>query len=59
MASVTRFIGKSLRLTVNRLKSAVDRPRNRKFLGLTVSHDGAKLKMADKAIEKLKDRYGN
>jgi len=56
MASVTRFIGKSLRLTVNRLKSAVDRPRNRKFLGFTVSRDGARLKVADKAIEKLKDR---
>ena len=56
MASVTRFIGKSLRLTVNRLKSAVDRPQNRKFLGFTVSRDGARLKVADKAIEKLKDR---
>ena len=41
---------------MNRLKSAVDRPRNRKFLGFTVSRDGAKLKVADKAIEKLKDR---
>jgi len=56
MASVTRFVGKSLRLTVNRLKSAVDRPMNRKFLGFTVSRTGAKLKVADKAIEKLKDR---
>jgi group II intron reverse transcriptase/maturase len=56
MASVTRFVGKSLRLTVNRLKSAVDRPMNRKFLGFTVSRNGAKLKVADKAIEKLKDR---
>jgi group II intron reverse transcriptase/maturase len=56
MASVTRFIGKSLRLTVNPLKSAVDRPMNRKFLGFTVSRFGAKLKVADKAIEKLKNR---
>ena len=56
MASVTRFISKSLRLTVNRLKSAVDRPMNRKFLGFTVSRTGVKLKVADKAIEKLKDR---
>ena len=40
MASVTRFIGKSLRLTVNPLKSAVDRPMNRKFLGFTVSRFG-------------------
>lgn len=56
MVSVTRFVGKSLRLTVNRLKSAVDRPMNCKFLGFTVSRNGAKLKVADKAIEKLNDR---
>lgn len=34
----------ALRLTVNPLKSAVDRPMNRKFLGFTVSRNGAKLK---------------
>lgn len=32
MASVTLYVGDTLRLTVNPLKSAVDRP-NRKFLG--------------------------
>ncbi|TKD44917.1 group II intron reverse transcriptase/maturase [Azotobacter chroococcum] len=56
MASVTRYVSDTLRLTVNPLKSAVDRPRNRKFLGFTVSRNGAKLKVADQAIEKLKDR---
>lgn len=56
MASVTRFVSDSLRLTVNTLKSAVDRPMNRKFLGFTVSRNGARLKVADKAIAKLKDR---
>ncbi|MBK9021561.1 MAG: group II intron reverse transcriptase/maturase [Sulfuritalea sp.] len=56
MASVTRYVSDTLRLTVNQLKSAVDRPMNRKFLGFTVSRNGAKLKVADKAIEKLKDR---
>ena len=56
MASVTRYVGDTLRLTVNPLKSAVDRPMNRKFLGFTVSRNGARLKVADKAIEKLKDR---
>ena len=56
MASVTRFIGESLRLTVNTRKSAVDRPWNRKFLGFTVSRTGVKLKVAEKAIDKLKDR---
>jgi len=56
MASVTRFVSDSQRLTVNPLKSAVDRPMNRKFLGFTVSRNGAKLKVADKALDKLKDR---
>ena len=56
MASVTRYVSDTLRLTVNPLKSAVDRPMNRKFLGFTVSRNGAKLKVADKAIAKLKDR---
>ena len=56
MASVTRYVSDTLRLTVNQLKSAVDRPMNRKFLGFTVSRTGAKLKVADRAIEKLKDR---
>jgi group II intron reverse transcriptase/maturase len=56
MASVARFVSDSLRLTVNPLKSAVDRPAKRKFLGFTVSRNGARLKVADKAIDKLKDR---
>lgn len=56
MASVTRFVSDTLRLTVNPLKSAVDRPAKRKFLGFTVSRNGARLKVADKAIDKLKDR---
>ena len=56
MASVTRFVSDTLRLTVNPLKSAVDRPAKRKFLGFTVSRNGARLKVTDKAIDKLKDR---
>ena len=39
---------------MNAPKSAVDRPRNRKFLGFTVSKGDARIKVADKAIEKLK-----
>ncbi len=34
----------------------MDRPKNRKFLGFTVSRNGARLKVADKALDKLKDR---
>ena len=56
MESVTRFIEDSLRLTVNARKSAVDRPWNRKFLGFTVTRNGIRLKVADKSIDKLKDR---
>jgi hypothetical protein len=54
MASVTRFIEESLRLTVNTRKSAVDRPWKRGFLGFTVSRNEARLKVAEKAIDKLK-----
>ncbi len=54
MRNVTRYLSDSLRLTVNAQKSAVDRPRNRKFLGFTVSRVGARIKVADSAIDKLK-----
>lgn len=56
MASLTRWIGKTLRLTVNERKSAVDRPWNRKFLGFTLSRGDARLKVADRSLDKLKDR---
>ncbi len=56
MASATRFVSDSLRLTVNPPKSAVDRPWNRKFPGFTVSRNGVRLKVADPAMEKHKDR---
>jgi group II intron reverse transcriptase/maturase len=56
MASVTRLVSDSLKLTVNPQKSAVDRPWKRKFLGFTVSRTDKKLKVADKPLEKLKDR---
>ena len=56
MDSVTRYLRETLRLTVNAQKSAVDRPRNRKFLGFTVSRDGARIKVAPQAIEKLKTK---
>jgi hypothetical protein len=36
MASLTDFIERKMKLKVNRDKSAVDRPRKRKFLGLTL-----------------------
>ena len=54
IASITRFLGESLRLTVNARKSAVDRPYKRKFLGFTVSRKETRIKVADKAIDNLK-----
>jgi RNA-directed DNA polymerase len=56
MHSVTRWIEGTLRLTVNPRKSAVDRPWNRKFLGFTLSRRDTRLKVADTAIDKLKNR---
>ncbi len=56
MQSVTRYLRESLRLTVNAQKSAVDRPRNRKFLGFTVTRKDTRIKVADSAIRKLKDK---
>jgi group II intron reverse transcriptase/maturase len=56
MASLTRWIETTLRLRVNPRKSAVDRPWKRTFLGFTLSRRDKKLKVADKAIDKLKAR---
>jgi len=36
----------------------VDRPWKRSFLGFTVSRNEAKLKVAYKAVDKLKAEYG-
>ena len=54
MESLQRFIGVSLRLTVNTQKSAVGRPWERSFLGFTFSRRGLKVKVSDKALAKLK-----
>ena len=41
---------------MNAQKSAVDRPRNRKFLGFTVTRGDARIKVAAKAIESFKTK---
>ena len=56
MASLQRYIERRLRLKVNAFKSAVDHPWKRSFLGFTFSRKGAKVKVTDKAIERLKAR---
>ena len=55
MASVTEFLEKRLRLKVNREKSAVARPWERKFLGYSMTwHKQPRLKVAENSIERLK-----
>jgi RNA-directed DNA polymerase len=57
MASLTRFLAGRLRLTVNRAKSAVDRPWNRTFLGYTVTvHHEPRLRVAAKSVTRLRDK---
>src|SRR3954447_23656816 len=54
MASVSRFLAKKLRLTVNETKSAVARPEERKFLGFSIANDGSERRIAPKALGKFK-----
>ncbi len=55
--STERFLKKRLRLTVNREKSAVDRPWKRKFLGYTFTmHFQPKLKVAPESVRRFKGR---
>ena len=57
LASITRFLDKRLKLTVNHEKSAVDPPRKRKFLGYSMtSHRPPWLKPAPASIGRFKDK---
>lgn len=57
MQNITRFLAKKLRLKVNKEKSAVDRPWNRKFLGYTMTHHKSpKLKVSSNSIKRAKAR---
>jgi len=57
MESVTRFLEKRLHLRVNRDKSAVGRPWNRKFLGYTMTpHHRPKLKVSPSSVKRAKAR---
>jgi RNA-directed DNA polymerase len=57
MASLERFLRERLRLKVNRDKSAVARPWERKFLGYTVTHEKRpKLKVAPQSVKRLRDK---
>jgi RNA-directed DNA polymerase len=57
MASLERFLRERLRLRINREKSAVARPWDRKFLGYTVSrHKKPKLKVSQQSVDRLQDK---
>ena len=57
MDAMTGYLEKKLKLQVNRNKSAVARPWQRKFLGYSVTrHKQARLKIADSSLTRLKDR---
>jgi RNA-directed DNA polymerase len=57
MASLERFLHERLRLKVNRDKSAVARPWERKFLGYTVSREKRpRLKVAPHSVKRLRDK---
>jgi RNA-directed DNA polymerase len=57
MASVTRFLHEKLKLQVNREKSAVARPQERKFLGFSFTRDREpKRRIAPKAKVRFKQR---
>lgn len=55
LGSLERFLAKRLRLKVNREKSAVARPWERKFLGYTVTtHREPKLKVSPESVKRLR-----
>jgi RNA-directed DNA polymerase len=57
MKSITEFIAKKLKLKVNDKKSAVARPRDRKFLGFSfTANRQPKRRIAPKAVERFKKR---
>jgi len=57
MESVIRFVEGKLKLKVNREKSAVDRPWNRKFLGFSfLANREATIRLASKTIERCKEK---
>jgi RNA-directed DNA polymerase len=55
LVSLERFLTEKLRLKVNREKSAVARPWERKFLGYTVTvHRRPKLRVSPQSVQRLK-----
>ena len=56
MEGVSDFLTHKLKLKVNQSKSAVDKPRRRKFLGFTFTERKATVLISEKAVSRFKDR---
>jgi len=57
MASITRFLLDTLKLTVNATKSAVAQPWKRKFLGYSMTwHKAPRLRIAPTSLKRLEDK---
>ena len=57
LASIGKFLTERLRLKLNPLKSGVDRPWNRKFLGFTLTRERTnRIQVAPQAIQRFKDK---
>jgi RNA-directed DNA polymerase len=57
MQSIREFLEKRLKLKVNPLKSSVDRPWRRKFLGYSMtSETKPRLKVAERSVKRLKEK---
>lgn len=57
MVAITDYLERKLKLQVNRGKSAVARPWERKFLGYSFTwHKQARLKIAESSLKRLKDK---
>jgi len=56
MRSITRFLHRQLKLTVNVAKSAVDRPWNRSFLGFTFTCATPRRAISPAAVQAFRTR---
>jgi RNA-directed DNA polymerase len=57
MASITRFLADTLKLTVNTAKSAVAHPWERKFLGYSMTwHKAPRVRIAPTSLKRLEDK---
>lgn len=58
MQSITEYIETKLKLKVNRNKSAVDKPKNRKFLGISFykMEEEVRMRLHSKTLERIKKK---